>query len=200
MAIILASQSPRRRELLMQMGLTEFEVCPAQGEEKMDETLSPRQLVEQLSLQKAQEIVQRRGEEHLVIAADTIVSIDGRVLGKPQNEQMAREMLQCLSGREHTVYTGITVCRNGLITTQSEKTKVRFYELSAKEIDQYIATGEPMDKAGSYGIQNYGALFVAGIEGDYFNVVGLPIGRLHRILLHYGVDVLSEQAEKRLNR
>lgn len=200
MAIILASQSPRRRELLMQMGITEFEVCPAQGEEKMDETLSPRQLVEQLSLQKAQEIVKRRGEEHLVIAADTVVAIDGTVLGKPENKHRAREMLQLLSGREHTVYTGVTVCYAGSVTTQSEKTKVQFYPLSLEEIDQYIATGEPMDKAGSYGIQNYGALFVKGIEGDYFNVVGLPIGRLHRILLRYGVDVFSEQAEKRLKR
>ena len=197
MEIILASQSPRRRELLARMGLEKFQVRPARGEEVMDETLPPWQLVERLSRQKAEEVAADAGENALVIAADTVVAVDGRVLGKPGDEAGAAEMLALLSGREHTVYTGVTVCLGGRQVTEHEATQVRFRPLTEKEIRQYIATGEPMDKAGAYGIQGYGALLVEGIEGDYFNVVGLPVCRLGRILAGLGVDVLAMAGERK---
>lgn len=196
MAIILASQSPRRRQLLEQMGITNFIVRPAQGEEVVDPSLDPGALVEALSRQKALEIVAGAHEDDLIIAADTVVAVDGRVLGKPHSPEHAFEMLQSLSGREHTVYTGVTVCRGAQSLTQHEATSVRFRALSREEIAAYIATGEPMDKAGSYGIQGRGALLVEGIEGDYFNVVGLPICRLGRMLTQFGVEPLTGMEEK----
>lgn len=191
MAIILASQSPRRRQLLEQMGFTDFLIRPAQGEELADPNLDPGGLVEALSRQKALEISASADPEDLTIAADTVVAVDGQVLGKPHSIQQAHEMLSALSGREHIVYTGVTVCRGGQILTQHEATTVRFRPLTAQEIDAYIATGEPMDKAGSYGIQGRGALLVEGISGDYFNVVGLPVCRLGRMLTQFGVDPLT---------
>lgn len=191
MAIILASQSPRRRQLLEQMGFTDFLIRPAQGEELADPNLDPGGLVEALSRQKALEISASADPEDLIIAADTVVAVDGQVLGKPHSIQQAHEMLSALSGREHTVYTVVTVCRGGQILTQHEATTVRFRPLTAQEIDAYIATGEPMDKAGSYGIQGRGALLVEGISGDYFNVVGLPVCRLGRMLTQFGVDPLT---------
>lgn len=191
MAIILASQSPRRRQLLEQMGFTDFLIRPAQGEELADPNLDPGGLVEALSRQKALEISASADPEDLIIAADTVVAVDGQVLGKPHSIQQAHEMLSALSGREHTVYTGVTVWRGGQILTQHEATAVRFRPLTAQEIDAYIATGEPMDKAGSYGIQGRGALLVEGISGDYFNVVGLPVCRLGRMLTQFGVDPLT---------
>ncbi len=191
MAIILASQSPRRRQLLEQVGFTDFLIRPAQGEELADPNLDPGGLVEALSRQKALEISASADPEDLIIAADTVVAVDGQVLGKPHSIQQAHEMLSALSGREHTVYTGVTVCRGGQILTQHEATTVRFRPLTAQEIDAYIATGEPMDKAGSYGIQGRGALLVEGISGDYFNVVGLPVCRLGRMLTQLGVDPLT---------
>ena len=148
MAIILASQSPRRRQLLEQMGFTNFIVRPAQGEELADPSLDPGALVEALSRQKALEISAAANGEDLIIAADTVVAVDGQVLGKPHSTQQAHQMLSALSGREHTVYTGVTVCRGDQILTQHEATAVRFRPLTAQEIDAYIATGEPMDKAG----------------------------------------------------
>lgn len=191
MAIILASQSPRRRQLLEHMGFTDFLIRPAQGEELADPNLDPGGLVEALSRQKALEISASADPEDLIIAADTVVAVDGQVLGKPHSTQQAHEMLSALSGREHTVYTGVTVCRGGQVLTQHEATTVRFRPLTAQEIDAYIATGEPMDKAGSYGIQGRGALLVEGISGDYFNVVGLPVCRLGRMLTQFGVDPLT---------
>ena len=209
MQIILASQSPRRRELLGRMGIENFLVRPAQGEEIFDPTLTPAQLVESLSRQKAEEISAGAGPEDLIIAADTVVSIDGRVLGKPRDpedaaamraalssQEEAFSMLSTLSGREHTVYTGVTVRRGGETVTEHEATAVRFRPLTEEEIADYVATGEPMDKAGAYGIQDYGALLVEGISGDYFNVVGLPVCRLGRILTRFGVDPLARAAEK----
>lgn len=191
MSIILASQSPRRRQLLEQMGFTDFIVRPAQGEELADPSLDPGALVEALSRQKALEISSAAKEDDLIIAADTVVAVDGQVLGKPHSTQQAHQMLSALSGREHTVYTGVTVCRGDQILTQHEATAVRFRPLTDQEIDAYIATGEPMDKAGSYGIQGRGALLVEGISGDYFNVVGLPVCRLGRMLTQFGVDPLT---------
>lgn len=196
MAVILASQSPRRRQLLEQMGLTDFLVRPAKGEEIADPNLDPGALVEALSRQKAREVAAGADPADLIIAADTVVAADGRVLGKPHSTQQAREMLTALSGREHTVYTGVTVCRGEQVLTQHEATAVRFRPLTQEEISAYIATGEPMDKAGSYGIQGLGALLVEGITGDYFNVVGLPVCRLGRMLTQFGVDPLTWTEEK----
>ena len=196
MSIILASQSPRRRELLGQMGISNFIIRPAQGEEKADPGLSPAQLVEALSLQKGLEVAASAAPGDIVISADTVVAVDGRVLGKPHSRKEAAAMLASLSGRAHTVYTGVTVCRDGKALTEHEATAVRFRPLTAGEIDAYVATGEPMDKAGAYGIQGYGALLVEGIEGDYSNVVGLPVCRLGRMLARFGVDVLALCAQK----
>lgn len=191
MNIILASQSPRRRELLERIGIQNFIVRPAVGEEVMDDSLTPGLLVESLSRQKAEEVAAAAGADDLVIAADTVVAIDGRVLGKPRDESEAAQMLSRLSGRSHTVYTGVTVLRGGDRRTEHEATTVRFRALTKEEIDAYIATGEPMDKAGAYGIQQLGGLLVEGIDGDYFNVMGLPICRLGQMLKHFGLDLLT---------
>lgn len=196
MSIILASQSPRRRELLGQMGISDFIIRPARGAEVVDPALSPAQLVEELSRQKALEVSATAEAGDLIIAADTVVAVDGQVLGKPHSRDEAVEMLTTLSGRTHTVYTGVTVCRGGEALTEHEATAVRFRSLTPAEIAAYVATGEPMDKAGSYGIQGYGALLVEGIEGDYFNVVGLPVCRLGRMLIRFGVDALALCGQK----
>ncbi len=196
MSVILASQSPRRRELLAQMGLSDFIIRPAQGEEKVDGDLSPAQLVETLSAQKADEVAARSDPADLIIAADTVVSIDGKVLGKPHSTQEAFAMLSTLSGRAHTVYTGVTLRQGGRVSTAHVATTVHFRALTEAEISAYIATGEPMDKAGSYGIQGCGAMLVESIEGDYFNVVGLPVCQLSRMLLAFGVNALELCAQE----
>lgn len=190
MQIYLASQSPRRRALLEQMGLTDFVIRPAQGEEHMEAQLPPDRLVEALALAKAEEIAAQVDREDLVIAADTIVTLERRVLGKPHSEQEAFAMLQALSGRRHVVYTGVAVLRGGTQVCDHEATQVSFRELTEEEIWAYIATGEPMDKAGAYGIQGRGALLVEGIVGDYFNVMGLPVCKLGGILRQFGVKLL----------
>ena len=188
MTVILASQSPRRRQLLGQMGFTDFKICPARGEEVASPGLPPAQLVEALSSQKAAEVAAAAEADALIIAADTVVAVDDRVLGKPHSEEEAAEMLLSLSGREHTVYTGVTLRRGSQIVTRHEATQVRFRSLTREEIDAYVATGEPMDKAGAYGIQERGALLVEGIRGDYFNVVGLPVCLVGQLLARFGVD------------
>lgn len=195
MAMILASQSPRRRELLGQMGFS-FTVRPAKGEELAHPELPPAQLVEELARQKALEVSAEAASDDVVVAADTVVAIDGKVLGKPHDKAHAAEMLSALSGREHTVYTGVAVKRGKTLLVEHEATHVRFRPLTQREIDLYIQTGEPMDKAGSYGIQGCGALLVEGIRGDYFNVVGLPICRLGRMLAQVGEDALAHCAQK----
>lgn len=194
MKIILASQSPRRRELLERMGVTEFEVRPAQGEERVDPNLTPAQLVEQLSVQKAREIAAQEPEA-LVIAADTVVAVDDKVLGKPADRQDAVAMLTQLSGRSHTVYTGVTVCRGVEERTEHEATEVVFCPLTPEQIQAYVDTFEPMDKAGSYGIQGRGCVLVEGIRGDYYNVVGLPVCRLAQMLRQFGVEPLTRPGE-----
>lgn len=195
MKIILASQSPRRRELLERIGITEFEIIPAQGEEIATRSLTPDQLVEELSRNKCAEVAAARPED-LIIAADTVVAVNNRVLGKPRNEEDAARMLNVLSGRLHMVYTGVTVSLRGETATEHEITSVRFRPLTQANIIRYIATGEPMDKAGAYGIQGYGAVLVEGISGDYYNVMGLPVCRLARMLARFGVDALALAAEK----
>lgn len=179
--MILASQSPRRRELLAFI-TPEFRVVPAVGEERIPEGASPEQAVLALSRQKAEEIAESyKGE--IIIAADTVVAIDGKILGKPHSEAEAFEMLSTLSGRIHSVFTGVCVIfADGSIENFAEETKVEFYPLTAEEINAYIATGDPMDKAGAYGIQEKGAANVKGIVGDFYNVMGLPVGRLSHVL------------------
>ena len=190
MRIVLASQSPRRRELLERMGITKFDIIPAKGEEVANPDLSPQALVEALSRQKAAEVAQQEPDA-LVIAADTVVAIDGKVLGKPTSPQHAIEMLTGLSGREHHVYTGFTVGLGGKLITAHEDTIVNFRHLTDREIAAYVATGEPMDKAGSYGIQGFGCVLVSGIQGDYYNVVGLPVCRLAQVLEQFGINGLT---------
>lgn len=195
MSIILASNSPRRRELLAQIGIRDFQILSPDVDETVEPGLSPARMVEALSLRKAQAAAGRAGADDLIIAADTVVALDGAVLGKPRNEAGAFAMLSALSGREHHVYTGVTVHRAGRTVTGHEETAVTFRALEADEIRGYIGTGEPMDKAGAYGIQGLGALLVSGIRGDYCNVVGLPVFRLGRILKEFGVDLLGRSAE-----
>lgn len=194
--LILASKSPRRKELLERMGLKDFKVAAPNVDESVEPGLPPARMVEELSLRKARAAAHRAGPNDLIIAADTVVALDGAVLGKPHSEDEAFTMLSALSGREHHVYTGVTVLRGDEAVTQHEETAVTFRPLSPEEIRAYIATGEPMDKAGAYGIQGLGALLVSGIRGDYCNVVGLPVYRLGRILSEFGVNLLRPQDEE----
>ena len=189
MSIILASGSPRRRELLEMLGLA-FEVRPARGGEHPPEHAGPEETVLVLSEAKAREAAEHSGPENVIVAADTIVWLDGRLLGKPHSEAEAAQMLRALSGREHEVWTGVTVLSCGRALRGAERTLVRFRALSDEEIAAYIATGEPMDKAGAYGAQGYASLFVEGITGDFFNVMGLPLCRLGKMLAEVGVKLL----------
>ena len=191
--IILASNSPRRKELLGQMGLKDFKVSAPNVDESVEDGLPPAEIVERLSLRKARAAADKARPNDLIIAADTVVALDGAVLGKPRNEAGAFAMLSALSGREHHVYTGVTVLQGGRALTEHEETAVTFRALEEAEIWGYIATGEPMDKAGAYGIQGLGALLVSGIRGDYCNVVGLPVFRLGRMLGEFGVELLGNK-------
>ena len=197
MDIILASHSPRRRELLERMGLAGFRVVSPDVDEHMEEDLPPAQLVCRLSQRKARAVREQVGDEGLIIAADTVVTLDGAVLGKPADELAAFKMLSTLSGVRHQVYTGLTVLRGGEEHTEYEVTDVSFRELTQGEIEDYIRTGEPMDKAGAYGIQGYGALFISGIQGDYYNVMGLPVCRLGQLLETLGVHCMHLAAQRR---
>lgn len=196
MNIILASQSPRRKELLERMGIRDFETISPNVDESVFHGLPPEELVRRLSAEKAAAVAGRAGEDAIVIAADTVVALEGAVLGKPADELDAFKMLSALSGVRHQVYTGVTVCRGGEKQTAHEVTDVTFRELSEEEIEHYIATGEPMDKAGAYGIQGYGALFIEGISGDYYNVMGLPVCRLGQILGQLGMDCMALAAAR----
>lgn len=187
MNIILASQSPRRKELLGRMGIRDFETISPNVDESVFHGLPPEELVRRLSAEKAAAVAGRAGEDAIVIAADTVVALEGAVLGKPADELDAFKMLSALSGVRHQVYTGVTVCRGGEKQTAHEVTDVTFRELSEEEIEHYIATGEPMDKAGAYGVQGLGALLVERLDGDFFNVMGLPVLRLSRMLERFGV-------------
>lgn len=225
MKIILASASPRRRELLTQIGL-EYEVMVSDTEERAEST-EPAKVVEELARQKAENVCQKlaesqkelvqessdgmaeeyaqeafagqpekhereastgQPEELLVISADTIVACQGRILGKPGDEEAAKAMLRLLQGGQHEVYTGVTLLYRrcpgepGQMHTLHEVTRVRFYPMTEEEIADYVATGDPLDKAGAYGIQGLCARYISGIEGDYNNVVGLPVGRLYQEL------------------
>ena len=202
--IILASQSPRRKELLEQIGL-EFEICPAKGEEIITKSI-PEEVVMELSKQKAEEVaamVASFGDSHkeittpsdiLVVGADTVVAYDGKILGKPVDEEDAKRTLKMLSGNTHSVFTGVTLVlidksgRAGELVFY-EKTDVKMHAMTDEEIERYVATGEPMDKAGSYAIQGKCAIHIEKIDGDYNNVVGLPITRIYQELKNIGIDI-----------
>ena len=190
MKIVLASQSPRRKELLGRMGL-EFVTQASKIDESAFDGLEARELVATLSREKAQWIARQLDGETLVIGADTVVVRDGAALGKPKDTEDAVAMLLSLSGRDHQVCTGVTVCRGDRVLTQVEETQVTFRDLTETEVRQYVSTGEPMDKAGAYGIQGLGGLLVEGIRGDNSNVVGLPVCRLGQMLKDFGVDCLA---------
>lgn len=202
--MILASASPRRKELLEQIG-AEFVICPAKGEKVITET-DPSAVVMELSRQKAEEVaygVLIYNEQHadlatpqdiLVIGADTVVAYENQILGKPKDEEDARRMLTMLSGKTHSVYTGVTfvfIDKEGRTGEHCffEKTDVCMYPLKEEEIDRYIQSGDPMDKAGSYGIQGRFAIHIKEIRGDYNNVVGLPVARLYQELQKLGVSI-----------
>ena len=192
---ILASQSPRRRELLSMLGL-EFEIITADIDETMDPDTPVDQAVAEICRKKAEAV----GSHHpgrLIVAADTIVVVDGQRLGKPHSEAEAVAMLRTLSGRSHTVMTGFCLWQDGRYETHVERTNLRFRPLSDREIRAYVATGSPMDKAGAYGIQDQAAIFVEALEGDYYNVMGLPLCSLTTCLRKWGVTVLDE-GRKRL--
>lgn len=183
---ILASQSPRRKELL---GLIcgDFEVQVSQADESIAPGTLPKLAVQQLALKKALAVAEKR-PGCTVIGADTIVVIDDEILGKPQDDADAHRMLARLSGCEHKVYTGVALVRDGRSHQFVEEAAVRFYPLEQAEIDRYIATGEPADKAGAYGIQGKGALLVQSISGDFYTIMGLPVARLYRELQSFEQD------------
>ena len=189
MDLILASASPRRKELLGLLRIP-FTIRVADIDETMDPGKAPFDEVARVSRAKA-EAVSRQADD-IVVAADTIVVCEGRTLGKPRSEAEAAEMLRLLSGRDHQVMTGMTVLRGNTAVTCTEVTDIHFRPLSDKEIESYIATGEPMDKAGAYGIQGGAALFAQKMHGDYYNVMGLPVCRLHEILTQLAPDYMED--------
>ena len=184
---VFASASPRRQELLRRIGIQEFDIRIPEADESYPADFTPTQIVEHISRQKALAAAAICSEDEIVITADTMVFLDDRRLGKPKDEEDALQMLMSLQGRRHTVCTGVTVRQGDHILTESESTEVYFRPATEAELRYYIATGEPMDKAGAYGIQEKGALLVEKIHGDYFNVMGLPVLRLSRMLEQFGL-------------
>lgn len=194
--IILASQSPRRRQLLRQIGLEDFTILVPEADESYDPSLTPEEIVSSICRKKAEAArVLAQDPEAVIITADTMVFLDGLRLGKPHSEQEAYTMLSALSGRTHHVCTGVTVCRGERMETRAETTPVTFRPLTDREIWAYIRTGDPMDKAGAYGVQGKAALFVSHIQGDYFNVMGLPLFLLGQMLADFGVDLFGGTAQ-----
>ena len=189
MNVILASQSPRRKELL---GLFHIPFCVRVAD--IDETMSPgaAPYSEVARISRLKALAVERQRDDLVIAADTIVVCDGRILGKPADAEAAKDMLRLLSGRDHQVMTGMTVLYRDRAAVVTEVTDLHFRALSEKEIDDYVASGEPMDKAGAYGIQGGAALFCNRLEGDYYNVVGLPVCRLAQILKEMAPELMED--------
>ena len=188
--IVLASGSPRRRELLERIGVTNFSVRVPEVEESFPEGLTPQEVVSYISREKAEAAGKLCGPEDIIITADTMVFLDQARLGKPRDEAHALEMLTALQGRRHTVCAGVSVCQGDRRLTETESTDVFFRPASEAELRRYIATGEPMDKAGAYGVQGRGALLVERLEGDFFNVMGLPVLRLARMLEKFGISLL----------
>jgi len=185
MKIVLASASPRRRELLANLGL-DYTVLPALTEIPPDPSLSPEEAVVRIAAGKARDAALRAPGDALIIAADTLVWLDGVPLGKPADAADAARMLRLLSGRTHAVLTGVALLRGQRLETAAEKTDVTFREMTEGEIARYVASGEPLDKAGAYGAQGRGAMFIRRIDGDFFNVMGLPVCRLSLMLRDFG--------------
>lgn len=183
MEIILASASPRRKEILTLLDIP-FKIIVSDADETYDASLPPHFIAEALSLKKAAAVAKNIDSHAILIGADTIVVCDGKILGKPKDEIDAKNMLKSLSGKWHSVISGVTVLDNKSAKSKSfyVETKVKFSRLADEEIDEYVKTKEPMDKAGSYAIQGKGAKFIEEINGDYFNVVGLPLQRLYQVL------------------
>ncbi len=205
MRLVLASASPRRKELLTGLGLP-FDIVPSLAEEDATDKTRPGEAAAvalKLARRKAADVVARLVEEGpqpaetLVVAADTLVVLPDRVLGKPADAAEAVDMLSALAGREHSVVTGVVVAQpsSGRVEGATEETRVFFRPLTAGQIQAYVATGEPLDKAGSYAIQGVGSLLVESLVGDYFNVVGLPLACLGRLMERFGVDLLEEAAQ-----
>ncbi len=194
--IILASASPRRKELLEKI-ILKFDVEPSDYEEAFNTHLIPHELVKTLSREKA-EAVARKHRYAVIIAADTIVVLGGKIMGKPHSATEARKMLRALSGKPHAVITGFTIidAEKNKTLSKSVETKVYLKKLTLKEIDAYVKSGEPLDKAGAYAIQGVGSVIVERIEGDYYNVVGLPLSALSDGLKEFGIDIWERQVKK----
>ena len=191
---IVASSSPRRRELLEFFGF-DFKVIPSGADENLQENIDACEAVKELSKRKAESVF-AENKDAVVLGCDTVVSLDGAILGKPSDEEDARKMLRILSGRTHQVFSGVTIMDKDKTETFAVCSEVQFYELSDEDIDSYIKTGEPMDKAGAYGIQGLGGALVRKIDGDYYNIVGLPISKTIKVLAGFGVKG-STQGESR---
>lgn len=192
--LILASASPRRKEILEQIGLT-FETEPSNASEDMTADLPPHLLAQNVSAEKARTVASRH-RDALIIAADTFIVLDGRIMGKAHTAEEARKMLSRLSGRMHTVITGLVLldAGTGRMVSDSVETKVHMKKMSPDEIEAYVRSGEPIGKAGAYAIQGLGAVLIEGIEGDYSNVVGLPLRALAEGLRKFGVEVLKSDS------
>ena len=193
MSIVLASGSPRRLELLKKIGIDDFKVIADTSDEHITPGLSPEEQVCKLSLQKARNVASSCGKDDIIIAADTLVYLDDEPLGKPDSRSDAERMLKKLSDRMHSVYTGVTIFKGDTQISAVEKTDVYFREISDSEISAYVETGEPMDKAGSYAAQGRAAVFIKRIEGDFFNVMGMPLCLLSVMLKDFGISVLTTE-------
>ena len=186
MRIVLASKSPRRREILSMLGL-KFDIVSADADERSEIT-DPALLVRELSLRKARatrDLLQQRGEwndDTLIIASDTVVALDGTILGKPRDKADAARMLALLSGKAHQVVSGVSLLYGARESADFDVTSVHFCEMTPDEIERYVSSGEPMDKAGAYAVQGLASVYIKGLEGDYFNVVGLPVHKLDTML------------------
>jgi len=188
--IILASASPRRKELLKKIGL-KFKVELSNYEEDIPSGLEPHELAQKISLEKAK-VVASKHQNVIVIAADTFIVFGGQILGKPHTEKEARKMLEAISGKSHSVITGFSIIDTSKNKTLSKSVETKIYlrKLTLAEIDAYVKSKEPLDKAGAYAIQGLGAVFVEKIEGDYFNVIGLPLSALTEALKEFGINIL----------
>ena len=182
---ILASASPRRKEILENAGF-DFEIIVSDVDENITEDLSPSETVEELAKRKAL-AVWEENKDAVVFGCDTVVAVDGRILGKPRDDDEAFDMIKMLSGKAHTVSTGVCICSSDKVSVFSNTTNVEFYPLSDETIRSYVATGESRDKAGAYGIQGYGSVLIKEIKGDYFSVMGLPVSESSRVLADFGI-------------
>lgn len=183
---IVASASPRRREILENAGYI-FEIIPSDADETVKDGLSPEETVCELSRRKALSVLSENPDA-VVFGCDTVVALDGQILGKPENDEDAKRMLRTLSGRKHTVSTGVCIADGNNIRTFYNTTEVEFYPLSEETVESYVSTGECSDKAGAYGIQGYGRVLVKEIKGDYFSVMGLPVSETARVLKEFGIE------------